>query len=346
MVVSRSFLALIAWTFAAITAAASSKLVDAAPQELLAYTPFGGKNASILRSPADWNRNTFPIPVHSHNDYERPVPILEALSYGVRSFESDVWLNPDDGILYVGHDPYSLSQERTFRALTIEPLLKAIEQANRANILQSDSNEAQFFANLQNSVRTNTSNAWNGYYSLGVGSSSPLQLLVDIKTDGNTTWPVLVKELEPLRSRGWLTCYENGKIKPGPITVIGTGNTPIQQVAPMMKRDYFFDGPLGKLDTPTVINGTTYEWNNTLSPIASGSFAVIVGNYTGVEEASDAVKLNISAPIEQAHAKDIRTRYWDSPQWPIFARHRINKYMLAANSDWIGSDDIPDVARW
>ncbi|PWZ00467.1 hypothetical protein BCV70DRAFT_205939 [Testicularia cyperi] len=346
MVSSKSLSALLGVALAAVQSTLAAKLVDAPPQELLSYTPFGGKNASILKSPADWNRNTFPIPVHSHNDYERTVPIFEALSYGALSMESDVWLNPDDGKLYVGHDPYSLTRERTFQALTIEPLVKAIEQANRANILQSQSEEAQFFANLQNTVRTNTSNAWNGYYSLGVGSSAPLQLLVDIKTDGNATWPVLVQELEPLRKRGWLTSYENGKINPGPVLVIGTGNTPIHQVAPLHKRDYFFDGPLGKLDTPTVINGTSYEWNSTLSPIASGSFRVICGEYDGLDEASDAVKQNISAPIQQAHAKGIKSRYWDSPQWPIFARHRINHLMLAAKSDFIGSDDLADIARW
>lgn len=30
----------------------------------------------------------------AHNDYEREVPVFEALSYGVLSIESDVWLNP------------------------------------------------------------------------------------------------------------------------------------------------------------------------------------------------------------------------------------------------------------
>ena len=33
----------------------------------------------------------------------------------------------------MGHDPYSLSKERTFDALTVQPLVKAIEQANMAN---------------------------------------------------------------------------------------------------------------------------------------------------------------------------------------------------------------------
>ena len=35
-----------------------------------------------------------PLFMHSHNDYERPVPVFEALAYGALSVESDVWLNP------------------------------------------------------------------------------------------------------------------------------------------------------------------------------------------------------------------------------------------------------------
>lgn len=212
----------------AIPLATALRLVPSSPASLSSFSPYGGgADASILSSPADWNRNTFPKPVHSHNDYERPVPVFDALAYGARSIESDVWLNPADGKLYVGHDPFSLSRERTFQALTVQPLLKAIAQANKANSRYHDSEEAAFFAELQKSVATNTSLPWNGYYSLGVGSSAPIQLLVDIKTDGHETWPVLVRELEPLRKRGWLTRYENGKLIPGPILVIGyvTGPT-------------------------------------------------------------------------------------------------------------------------
>ena len=71
---------------------------------------FHGPQSSILQHPADWSRNIQPIPVHSHNDYWRDVPVLEALAHGIRSVESDIWLNPDDEELYVGHDPFSLSR--------------------------------------------------------------------------------------------------------------------------------------------------------------------------------------------------------------------------------------------
>ncbi|KXS12191.1 hypothetical protein M427DRAFT_147221 [Gonapodya prolifera JEL478] len=191
------------------TTASASKLVSALPATLKDYEPFGGADAKILQSPADWNRNTYPIPVHSHNDYERTVPVLEALSYGARSVESDVWLNPDDNVLYVGHDPFSLSRERTFDALTIQPLMWAIGQANRANANYSDSDK--FFATLQRSVQSYFF-SWNGYYSLGVGMTSAIQLMVDVKTNGTVTWPYVVKALEPLRKKGWLTRMRTARL--------------------------------------------------------------------------------------------------------------------------------------
>ena len=43
---------------------AASKLVPSEPAVTRDYAPFGGKNAKILKSPADWNRNTYPICVH------------------------------------------------------------------------------------------------------------------------------------------------------------------------------------------------------------------------------------------------------------------------------------------
>ena len=43
---------------------AASKLVPSEPAVTRDYAPYGGKNAKILKSPADWNRNTYPIFVH------------------------------------------------------------------------------------------------------------------------------------------------------------------------------------------------------------------------------------------------------------------------------------------
>lgn len=330
-----------------IGAAYAAKLAPRLPEVTPDYAPFGGKNASILQSPADWNRNTYPIFVHSHNDYERPVPVFQALSYGVLSIESDVWLNPKDNKLYVGHDAFSLTRERTFDALTVQPLVKAIDQANAANAKHVDNDASALFADLQASVKTDKSPWWNGYYSLGVGNTQPIQLMVDIKNNANESWPHVVEALEPLRKKGYLTRYENGKIIPGPVIVVGTGATPIDQVAPKHKRDVFYDCELTKLHLGgPKIHGVQYEWNSTLCPIASTDFTPAALNYTGIHAPSKKVNASISGLIKEAHKRGIKTRFWDTPAWPVYARDRVNKLLLELDSDWINADDLEAIARF
>lgn len=61
----------------------------------------------------------------------------------------------------------------------------------------------------------------NGVYD--TNGAQTLYLFVDVKTDGEMTWPYVVKALQPLRSAGYLTTYNGTAITPGPVTVIGTG---------------------------------------------------------------------------------------------------------------------------
>lgn len=180
-----------------------------------------------------------------------------------------------------------------------------------------------------------------------MGLTAPIQLLIDIKTDGATTWPRVVDELEPLRKAGYLTRYEDGKLISGQILVIGTGNTPIEQVAPKRSRDYFFDGPLGNLtDDGVMVGSHRYEWNSTLAPIASVDFNKVV-TWNGITEAYNEVRANLTRAIKEAHAKKIETRFWDTPGWPAFARDRVNTLLLELGSDWINADDLEDIAkRW
>ena len=44
-------------------------------------------------------------------------------------------------------------------------------------------------------------------------------------------------------------------------------------------------------------------------------------------------------------AKSIQTRFWNTPQWPIFARDSVNTVLLQLGSDWINADDLEAVSR-
>ncbi|WFD03851.1 hypothetical protein MOBT1_002546 [Malassezia obtusa] len=261
------------------------------------------------------------------------------------NIESDVWLNPKDDKLYVGHDAFSLSRERTFHALTVEPLVQAIDQANSANAMHVQNEESELFADLQASVAKDDAPWWNGFFSLGVGNTQPIQLMIDIKNNPHKSWQHVLKALDPLRERGYLTRYEYGKIIPGPILVVGTGATPVEELAAKHKRDVFYDCELTKLSGPgPKIGGEHYPWNATLCPIASTDFSKVTNDYKGIHEPTKKMNESISRLIHEAHERNIKTRFWDTPAWPVYARDRVNRMLLELGSDWINADDLEAIA--
>ncbi|MCJ1354584.1 MAG: Altered inheritance of mitochondria protein 6 [Icmadophila ericetorum] len=81
-------------------------------------------------------------------------------------------------------------------------------------------------------------------------AEQPLTLLVDFKTAGPDTWPFVIKALEPLRAHGFLTRWNGTHIVPGPIVVVGTGNTPFDHIISDEKNphhDIFYDAPLSEM---------------------------------------------------------------------------------------------------
>src|SRR5262245_52009052 len=70
-----------------------------------------------------------PLPqAHSHNDYEHPRPLLDALDRGFCSVEADIWLV--EGELLVAHDRDKLEPSRTLEKLYLDPLLTRVRQNN------------------------------------------------------------------------------------------------------------------------------------------------------------------------------------------------------------------------
>jgi hypothetical protein len=197
---------------------------------------------------------------------------------GCVSIESDVWLY--NGTLYVGHEPSSLSPARTFQSLYVEPILSVL---NRENPISP-------FA---------TSKTHNGVFD-GY-SSQTLYLFVDVKTLGETTWPYVVQGLQPLRDAGYLTTYNDTGVTPGPVTVIGTGNTPLDQIQNKEFRDYFYDAPIPLLET------TFSNITSGVSPIASADFAAVFGTVDGTEFNSTQLA-TLRSQIAAAKRKGILTR--------------------------------------
>ncbi|KAK7463666.1 hypothetical protein VKT23_005607 [Stygiomarasmius scandens] len=214
----------------------------------------------------------------------------------------------------VGHERAALIQERTLDSLYIQPLLR---------ILGAQNPDTPFNANAT---------TINGVFD--TSSGTPLQLVIDMKTDGNATYPHVAAALEPLRQKGYLTTFQNGTLVASAITVVGTGNTPLDKVKSQSPRDLFFDAPLTGLDDDP---STTYD--PTLSPMASTDYEVAIG-WSGIGNISDTQLANLTRFIEDAHSRDIKARFWDTPAWPIQARNNVWEVLVNNGADWLNADDL------
>ncbi|KAI0375383.1 hypothetical protein BV20DRAFT_960514 [Pilatotrama ljubarskyi] len=269
--------------------------------------------SKLLQYPSQFTQDIMPKMIHSHNDYWRDVPLLTALSFGVASVEADVSLI--NGTLFVGHENAALTPDRTLDSLYIQPLLQVLKKQNPKNAFTAGSTTP------------------NGVFD--TASDVSLQLLVDVKTDGVEALPFILKAFQPLREAGFLTTFANGTLTSSAVTVIGTGNSPLEQIKALNPRDYFFDAPLTQLTDPSL--NTT--WDPTLSPLASTDYAVAVG-WSGIGNITDEQKANITRFVGDAHALGIKARFWDTPAWPVYARENIWRALLEGGADWLNADDL------
>lgn len=247
--------------------------------------------------------NTPQKPIHSHNDYWRTTPLYTALSYGAISIEADVWLV--NNTLLVGHDTASLTSTRTLKSLYIDPLLEILARQTPGGVFDVD----------------------------------PLQTLylwIDIKTSGATTWPAVIKALQPLRDRDLLSNTGDNGLVSRQITIIGTGNAPYDDIAKLRKRDYFVDGNLQDLeDPPAAVH---------ISPFASTSLRDAVGDIGAAGLTKDQLEV-VKGQVSVAQWKGVKARYWDTPQWPKRLRTTVMRQLMDAGVGLLSVDDLQEAAE-
>ncbi|KAL8992529.1 MAG: hypothetical protein Q9169_007033 [Polycauliona sp. 2 TL-2023] len=259
-----------------------------------------------------------PIPCHSHNDYERQVPLYDALNTGCVSVEADIWLQDDE--LLVGHTEDALDSSRTLKSLYLDPLMSILGDRNPDLGLTDGTDHS---GSLEGVFATNT--------------SVSLVLLVDIKTESAKTLPVLLDQLASLRQSGSLTRFDGSRMTQGPITVVGTGNTDFDAILNEKDRLVFFDAPLAydwSKDSTTDANA--YSTNN--SYYASVSFDEAIGKPSFLGDLSEEQMTTIKDQIEGAHDRGLKVRYWDTPGWP--AGQKIWERLWKEGVDVLNVDDL------
>lgn len=298
--------------------------------------------------PTDISRDIIPVKCHSHNDYWRRVPLYSALEAGCVGVEADVWLFEDE--LFVGHSISSLTPSRTLRSMYIDPLMTILHRQNPITRFHSDLDEPR-----------------NGIFD--TEPSQSLILLIDFKTDGEATWDHVFSQLAPLRENDYLTYYNGSDIINGPITIVGTGNTPFYRIlSNTTYRDIFFDAPLDQLvdNANRIYSGTQSDKRNEnagqgLSGISDGEIGPDTFNDTNSFYASVSFKKAVGAPwmlrltdrqvqtirsqIRAAHRHGLKVRYWGTPDWPRSLRNQVWRILTREGVDILNVDDLVSATR-
>jgi hypothetical protein len=232
--------------------------------------------------------------------------------------EADVWLDKTSNDLLVGHRKSSLSADRTLQSLYIKPLTTILTRINQdANFSVPKSGVFETFPNVS------------------------LTLLIDVKTDGHTTWPVVMDQLAPLRAGGWLSYWNRtgDGLAWRPIIVVGTGNTPFELInADAEYRDVFFDAPLDKL-----ADNASFTANN--SYYASVSLKKAAGTIWPWGP-SRRQKETMKRMIDTAAARGLVSRFWDIPGWPVNLRTKLWQFLMESGIGILNVDEVFEATQW
>jgi hypothetical protein len=266
-----------------------------------ALTTLGAALAGAVAAPASqaWASGAprGPRPLwnaHAHNDYEHPRPLSDALDHRFGSVEADIFLVGDQ--LLVGHDSSELDPSRTLESLYLDPLAAR--------------------------VRAQHGTVYRGW-------RRPLQLLIDIKTEGSSTYLELDRHLR--RYPHLFTRYAHGRVHPGPVTAVVSGDRAAR--VPMEAQDErraFYDGrltDLGSAAPAAFIPLISDNWTQNFTWTGEGAFP-------------DAERQKLRGITAAAHARGQQVRFWATPDTAGPARDALWTELLAAGVDYLNTDDL------
>ncbi|GGH39062.1 phosphatidylinositol-specific phospholipase C/glycerophosphodiester phosphodiesterase family protein [Dyadobacter endophyticus] len=224
---------------------------------------------------------------HSHNDYERVRPFTDAYEQQFGSVEADIFLVNDT--LFVAHNLKDIRPNRTFKALYLLPILEKTEQ-NGGRIYSQD--------------------------------NIPLQLLIDLKTEGEPTLAALIKVLEP---------YKNIFAPAGSVKVVVSGNVPDPTLFEQYPDFIYFDGRPENAYTPAQMAHVG---------LISQAFQKY-SNWNGEGPILEKDKKKIQKMITEVHDKGKKVRIWATPD-------NINswKTMMALGVDYLNTDKVRELGDY
>jgi len=250
----------------------------------------------LIGAPSLLSAQPSPIPlthVHAHNDYEHKRPLLDALDHGFCSVEADIYLI--DGQLLVAHMRNEVKPERTLEKLYLDPLQQRVKK--------------------------------NGGRVYPAGPE--IVLLIDIKTDWKSTYPVLRERIK--KYADMLTTFRGDTTETNAVRAIITGNRSKQMFAGETIRYADYDGELDDLDSDasaSLIPWISSDWSRTF-------------RWKGIGPFPPAEKKKLKDMVELAHTHGRRVRFWGSPDFPAVWRE-----LMDAGVDLINTDDLEGAQKF
>jgi hypothetical protein len=253
-----------------------------------------GAAAFILLSSVAWVHAAEPLEnAHSHNDYWRERPLTDALDRGFGSVEADIFLV--NGSLLVGHDREELQDDKTLETLYLTPLAARVRK--------------------------------NG------GSVHPggkrFYLLIDIKSNAEDTYERLREVLSKYAEM--LTTVENGKLRPGAVTVVISGNRPKIDASDAGPRHAGLDGRTSDLasDVPAHV-----------MPMISDNWTSHF-RWSGNGPMLESERARLREIVTKAHAADRVVRFWATPE-----NEQVWRELRSAGVDLINTDQLDRLAAF
>ena len=230
---------------------------------------------------------------HAHNDYQHPRPLLDALERGFTSIEADIFLV--DGQLLVAHYLKDTRPERTLDALYLKPLYDRFK-----------ANDGKLFA-----------------------GSEQLILLIDFKNKGAETYRVLEQQLS--RYADMISVTVDGNFTAKAVTVVISGDRPVEVIAKSNPRWAGIDGRLSDLDSSAVAS---------LMPLISDDWRRHF-SYRGEGELSQDERAKLTKIVQDAHQQGRKVRFWATPE-----STNLWNELVKAKVDLIGTDRLDQLKNF
>lgn len=246
----------------------------------------------IISSSAQDSAKLLPS-AHAHNDYRHPHPLTDALSHGFQSVEADILLIK--GKLLVAHDLDEAKPANTLQALYLDPLQARVKKHG-----------GKVYAE----------------------SKEPFYLLIDLKSDGESTYRALHQVL--IQYREMLTEFQDTAVERKAVTIIISGNRPKELLKSLKPRLAGRDGRLSDLATadPHFTPWISDNWQKHFQ-------------WKGQGEVPQADRDKLKALITQAHTRKLQVRFWAIPDQPE-AWKLLHEYEV----DFINTDQLKKLSAF